>query len=253
MLNFRNITGFFLALFGAVLLMEGWSMFTFIVGLCILFVGVSFTIIGSFRMKMNYFLKGIHQLPVNENREIYITFDDGPHPDFTPKILALLERYNAKATFFCIGKNIEKHPDVFLEIIQQGHLIGNHSYLHSNNYGFLSTKAVEEDIVKTQQIIARLTGCENKLFRPPFGVTNPNIARAVKKINLKTIGWSIRSYDTIAKSPEMVTEKINKKIKSGAIILLHDTSQLTVEVLEQLLISFESKSFNAKTLSLLIK
>lgn len=233
--------------------MEGWSVPSFVGGLFLLFVWVLFTCIGSFRMKWNYFLKVIHKVPNSEANELFLTFDDGPHPEFTPKILEVLSRFNAKATFFCIGKNIEKHPDIFLKIIEQGHLIGNHSYVHSNNYGFLSTKAVVQDLRRTQEIITHLTGQKNKLFRPPFGVTNPNIASAVKNLNLTTVGWSIRSYDTIAKAPEIVFKKINKKMKSGSILLLHDTSQLTVEVLEQLLISFDSRKFNAKTLSILIK
>ena len=89
------------------------------------------------------------------SKEIYLTFDDGPNEKFTPKILELLKKHNSKATFFCIGKNIEKYPDLFLQIINEGHTVGNHSYGHKNKFGFLSTKNVYNDIELVQKFVKR--------------------------------------------------------------------------------------------------
>ncbi len=204
-------------------------------------------------MQLGYFLKAVTRLPQGKKNEVYLTFDDGPHPVFTLEILKVLKKHNAKATFFCIGKNIEKYPELFKKIRMEGHLTGNHSFKHSNANGFLSSDAIYKDLKKTQDLLLKLSKQHNVLFRPPFGVTNPNIAKAVKKHRLITVGWSIRSYDTVAKSPQKVFEKINKKIIAGDIVLLHDTSNLTVTVLEQLLISLESKQLKPVTLNTLIK
>src|SRR5690606_17833233 len=107
-------------------------------------------------------------------------FDDGPHPDFTPQILKLLRQHNAKATFFCIGKKVAQHPEIVKGIIAEGHIIGNHTYSHTKAFGFLSTKKVTDELQTTEETIERLTGLKTKLYRPAFGVTNPNISTAVK-------------------------------------------------------------------------
>lgn len=216
------------------------------------FLWIIVTTIGSFHIRWNYFLKATHHNYNTKQNTIAITFDDGPNPEFTPKTLELLQKYNAKATFFCIGKNVEKHPEIIQKIIAEGHQIGNHSYAHSNNYGFLSTKKIIADITKAQECIKKITETENQLFRPPFGVSNPNIAKAIKKIHLQPIGWSIRSYDTIAKEPKKVFKKIISKLKKGDIILLHDTSTLSISVLEQLLRWLQENSIESVSINQLL-
>lgn len=249
MLNFRRtivITVVLLLVFVVLIYQDVISLWWFL-GLFLIF----FTLvnIGSFHIRWDFFLKAKHHnYSINENK-IALTFDDGPHPEFTPKVLDLLKKHSAKATFFCIGKNIEKYPEVVKRILAEGHLIGNHSYSHSNNYGFLSTKKIIEDLEKTQRLLQGITGEENKFFRPPFGVTNPNIAKAIKTLNLQTYGWSIRSLDTIAKEPTKVLKKIKKKFRKGAVILLHDTSILSCDVLEQLLQFMERRNIKSVTVS----
>ncbi len=217
------------------------------------FLWIIVTTIGSFHIRWNYFLKATHHNYNTTKNTIAITFDDGPNPEFTPKALELLQKYNAKATFFCIGKNVEKHPEIIQKIIAKGHQIGNHSYAHSNNYGFLSTKKIIADISKAQERIKKVTKTENLLFRPPFGVTNPNIAKAIKIVQLQPIGWSIRSYDTIAKEPKKVLKKIISKLKKGDIILLHDTSILSILVLEQLLRWLQENNIESVSINQLLK
>ena len=205
------------------------------------------TTIGSFHIRWNYFLPAKHFNYLVKDKIIALTFDDGPNAEFTPQFLDLLKKHRAKATFFCVGKQIEQHPALVKRIINEGHTIGNHSYAHTNNYGFLKTKQVIDDVSKTQQIIKAILNIENKLFRPPFGVTNPNIAKAIKTLNLQTIGWSIRSLDTKAKGVKIVLKKITKKIQKGDVILLHDTSELSFLILEQLLQFLEKNQYKSVT------
>ncbi|RLD81387.1 MAG: polysaccharide deacetylase family protein, partial [Bacteroidetes bacterium] len=128
------------------------------------------------------------------------------------------------------------------------HLVGNHSYYHQNSFGFLSTKKVMDELEKTNRIIEENTNLKIKFFRPPFGVTNPNIAKAVKNLNLHTFGWSIRSFDTIAKDPEKVYHKIISNINKGDVLLMHDTNELSVKVLEKVLKYLDQN--NIKTITL---
>jgi len=210
-------------------------------------IWLTLTIIGSFHIRWNYFLNALNSNPNFNKNAVAITFDDGPHPIITPQILELLEKYNAKASFFCIGKQIEEHPELFKQIVEAGHIIGNHSYSHSNNFGFFSTKNVLEELKKTDDLIYGLTNKKVKLFRPPFGVTNPNISKVIKKTKHHVIGWNIRSLDTKIKDPKKIVERVIKNLKSGDVILLHDTNKRTVLVLEQLLLFLQEKQLETVT------
>ncbi len=249
MLSFKkvNINFLFIVLPLVVILkreqhISNWLIFLFVI------IWLTLTIIGSFHIRWNYFLKANHKMDMVKENVVALTFDDGPNEEFTPKVLTLLKKHNANATFFVIGDNVQKHPDLLKEINKEGHLIGNHSYSHKNTFGFLSTKKVIEELEKTNRIIEENTNLKVKFFRPPFGVTNPNIAKAVKSLNLHTFGWSIRSLDTVAKDPEKVYQKIISKIKKGDILLLHDSSELSVTVLEKVLKYLDQN--NIKTITL---
>jgi peptidoglycan/xylan/chitin deacetylase (PgdA/CDA1 family) len=136
---------------------------------------------------------------------VALTFDDGP-TEFTPKFLDLLKENNVKATFFCIGKQIEKYPETFQRIIAEGHTIGNHTLSHCNNTGFLSTSKMVEEIEKCDEVMLKIGSLKTNLYRPPFGVTNPNIAKAIKKTHKKSIGWNVRSLDTIIEDEKKFTK-----------------------------------------------
>jgi peptidoglycan/xylan/chitin deacetylase (PgdA/CDA1 family) len=159
----------------------------------------------------------------------------------TKKILEVLQRHNVKATFFCIGNQIEKDPEILKRIVNEGHLVGNHSYSHSNYFGIFSTHKVIEELEKTRKIILNVTGKNTLYFRPPFGVTNPKIARAINATGYKTIGWNIRSLDTVIQSEDEIFKRVKSKIKPGGIILFHDTSLKTVSVLERLLLFLQEE------------
>ena len=206
------------------------------------------TLFGSFLIKWNYHFKSLHSNnSIKENR-IAITFDDGPHPEFTPKALELLKQFNAKATFFCIGKNIEAHPEVFKNIVEQGHTIGNHTYSHAKNFGFFKTERVLDELQKTNTIVKNSIGFDMQLYRPAFAVTNPRIKKAIKATKLQPIGWSIRSLDTTPRTVEMIFNRTTKNLSKGDVILLHDTSAKSIMVLERLLLFLKQQHIESVTI-----
>lgn len=201
---------------------------------------------GSFDIQLGYFVNSI----INKRtkiKEVALTFDDGP-TEFTPKFLDLLKEKNIKATFFCIGKQIENYPETFHRIISEGHSIGNHTYSHSNNTGFLSTLKMIEEIKKCDEVMLKIGSFKTNLYRPPFGVTNPNIAKAIKKTEKKSIGWNVRSLDTVIDDEKKIYNRVTKNLKKGSIILLHDTSEKTYNVLVELLLFLEREEYSTFTI-----
>jgi len=210
------------------------------------------TMLGSTLINWNYHLTSLlHNRSIDKN-QIAITFDDSPNPEFTPKVLSLLKKYDAKATFFCIGRNIEANSDLFRKLISEGHTVGNHTYSHSNRFGFFSTEKVVLELTKTNQLVKDISGLELKLYRPAFGVTNPNIKKALQQTKLTSIGWSKRSLDTTNLSEERVLKRIIKNLKRGDIILLHDSSDKSVAVLERLLLFLKSEKMQSVTIDQLL-
>ena len=191
------------------MLKHAYIKWVFLVAILLLFVGFCFDFVSinyfifillfwlgitswaSFDIRLNYFIKAhSSNLKVDEN-QIALTFDDGP-TECTPLILDLLAKHQQKATFFCIGKQVEKYPEIAKRIVSDGHLIANHTFTHTTRMGFLSKKEVQSEIASTQQIIKEITTKTPHLFRPPFGVTNPNIAWACKQNRVEVIGWKKR-------------------------------------------------------------
>ena len=207
----------------------------FLAFLLVVFWGVS-------DIQLGYFLNSITK-KMTKKKEVSLSFDDGP-TEFTPKFLDLLKENNIKATFFCIGKQIEKHPDIFKRIIQEGHCIGNHTYSHSNKTGFLSTSKMMEEITKCDETILKWGNISTSFYRPPFGVTNPNIARAISKTQKKSIGWNIRSFDTKIEDSKTILKRITSQLKLGSIILMHDTSEKSFQVLADLLLILQRREYS---------
>lgn len=242
MLSYKKINVFFLAFFFLLFLssfyisVEWWYY-------CVL-LGFRFILllIGSFSIQWSVHIKTFCSNPEVKEKQIAITFDDGPSL-ITPQILALLRKYDAKATFFCIGKNIEKHPDILCQIDKQGHLIGNHSFSHSHFFDFFGKKKIIEELVDTDEIIKKYTGKQVRFFRPPYGVTNPAISKALRSTKHNVIGWNIRSLDGVLKNEEIIYKRIIKRVSPGGIILLHDTSLTTVRVLERLLLFLQNNNY----------
>ncbi len=196
---------------------------------------------GAYFIGLNFHLDSINQLPRNK-KHVALTFDDGPHSQNTPRVLEVLKKHQVKAIFFVIGKNIQQNEVVMNQIISEGHQIGNHSFSHHNWIDVWSTKKVTEDFVHCQKLIQGFQPDSN-LFRPPYGVTNPNIAKAVKILRLQSIGWNVRSYDTSIKDVEKIKQRVLSKLNPGAIILLHDRLDFMPELLDQLIPAIKQQGY----------
>lgn len=196
----------------------------FIIG-AVFFIALS---IGVLWLRANYFLKAIHTV---QSPNVLLTFDDGPDPETTPKILKTLSEHGIKAMFFIVGSKAEKHPELLKKIQDEGHLIGNHTFSHPNIFALLPGSKVREEIEKGEATIVRITGNKTSWFRPPIGYTNPIIARVVRSLDLTVIGWNKRSYDTVIKDSQKLEKRLIKLTKPGSIILLHDNLPQTERTL----------------------
>lgn len=182
------------------------------------------TIFASYSIETGVYLKAFCRAKTKQ-KIIALSFDDGPHPVLTPKVLDVLANHQIKAIFFLIGEFAEKYPEIVQRIINEGHLIGNHTYTHKGNFPILGKTRIEEDLKKCESTLTKITNQEIKYFRPPFGVTNPTIGSVVRKLGYKTIGWSIRSLDTKKEPRTKVLMRIKQLIHPGGIILMHDNRE----------------------------
>jgi peptidoglycan-N-acetylglucosamine deacetylase len=183
-------------------------------------------------IKTNGFIKKIFSnyvwdIPNSENK-IYLTFDDGPTPEITEWVLQELEKHNAKATFFCIGNNMDKHPEIFKKIITKGHAIGNHTYNHWNGWK-TSTQDYVENSNQWSEASKRSTNYDPntkncQLFRPPYGKIKKSQAKKIRELGYKIIMWDVLSadFDTLI-SAEKCLDNVITNVKSGSIIVFHDS------------------------------
>ena len=213
--------------------------FWYLIILINLFAIIQFS--GAYFIGLNFHLNSVNSLNTNE-KKVLLTFDDGPHTN-TVKVLEVLKKHDAKALFFVIGKNIQGNEAILKQIVADGHQIGNHSFSHHNFIDLWSTKKVTEDFVACQKLIEQYQP-NTKLFRPPYGVTNPNIAKALKQLNLQSIGWNVRSYDTSIKDVEKIKQRVLSQLKPGAIILLHDRLDFMPDLLETLIPAIKGKGYS---------
>lgn len=207
---------------------------------------------GSGLVQSGYHIKTLYKKKGSTVKEVAITFDDGPTPE-TEKILELLAGYNAKATFFCIGSQIEKYPEIVKKTANAGHTIGNHTYTHSRQLSIFPIEKTVGELETTDGLIEKYTRHKPLFFRPPYGVTSPNIASALRKTGHYVIGWNVRSLDAVIDSETKIFNRIKGRLAPGCIILLHDTSQKTVNVLEQLLLLLQQQGYKAVTVDRLLE
>jgi peptidoglycan-N-acetylglucosamine deacetylase len=198
------------------------------------------------------FFNQVWDIPNNENK-IYLTFDDGPTPEVTKWVLEILEKENIKATFFCIGKNIEKHPEIFKKTIEAGHVIGNHTFNHLKGWK-TSTKKYLEDVDYCDSIIqnSSIDNPKTTLFRPPYGKIKLLQSILLRKKGFKIIMWDVISEDYDQDiSPEKCLEN-TKKSTSGSIIVFHDSikAQKNLEyTLPKAITFFKNKGFVFDTIN----
>ena len=188
----------------------------------------------------------------SEDQVAALTFDDGPDEVMTERVLDVLKRHDIKATFFLIGEKVDKYPHIVRRMVEEGHTVANHTYSHKATFPMSSAENVRQELQKCNDAIYKATGLRTKLFRPPFGVTNPIIGKMVRRNDYTTIGWSIRSLDTV-KSREDVAKKVERQLHPGAIILLHDRCNDADVLLETIIASTIEKKYTFVPLDELLK
>ncbi|MEK4384557.1 polysaccharide deacetylase family protein [Solibacillus sp. FSL W7-1464] len=178
-------------------------------------------------------------------KRIALTFDDGPHPEVTKQILALLEKYNAKATFFMLGSRVQYYPGLVQEVHDSGHEIGNHTWTHP-----VLTKMSPADINKeynsTEEAIIHAIGEHSTTFRPPYGAINDDIRNAIP---CKSVNWTIDTLDWKYRDPEKLLPMVKKALHNNAIVLMHDIHQSTADGLEPVLAYLQKEGYEFLTVS----
>lgn len=213
-----------------------------------------------------------------DRKEVYLTFDDGPHPPETERVLDVLREHGARATFFLIGSKVSGNEAVLRRMLEEGHALGLHTYSHAGTFPLLSFDKMLADVNEGKRSVESVAGKKISLFRPPFGVTNPTIAKVVRTLGLHTVGWDVRSFDTMfCKSSEHsckqsgysckqsehsckqsgysckqsghdwyvpVVERIMKQVRPGSVILLHDRLDGASSLLALLLDSLAASGYD---------
>lgn len=159
-----------------------------------------------------------------DSGKMALTFDDGPDPDVTTPLLEILEKEGIRGTFFLLGENVKKHPDIAREIAGRGHLIGSHSMTHRKLF-LVRKEEVEREIDEAQKIIGDITGVCPKYFRPPYGIFDYTSADVVKKKGLSMVLWTVLSGDYSDDPPERIIKTVEPFVRPGSIVVFHDTTR----------------------------
>jgi len=154
--------------------------------------------------------------------EVAITIDDGPDPEVTPRVLSQLGVYGARASFFCVGERIERYQELAQEIVRCGHTIENHSQRHRHTFALLGPDAIEAEISRAQENIARVTGSCPRFFRAPAGLRNPFLEPVLCRLQLRLASWTHRGFDTLDGNANAVYRRLASSLRGGDILLLHD-------------------------------
>ena len=199
-------------------------VFFTIVGLIVLFF-----VIGGFCVFFDQAIltrRGTIYRVKTDKKRVLLTFDDGPSPVWTPKILDELKRENIKAVFFMIGHHVRKYPEIARRVVSEGHAIGNHGYAHSVMF-YYTPAEIEEEIKYTEHVIREVTGQTTKYFRPPKAWLRRNIKKKIKSMGYETILWSLNSKDWVSFNHKSIAQYISKYIKNGDILLFHDSGNVS--------------------------
>jgi len=169
------------------------------------------------------------QVACSDKPCVALTFDDGPTPFSTPRLLRILREKDVKATFFVIGERAEEQAELLARISAEGHLIANHTYSHPSLFCFLTPSRLRSEIEKGQDVIHRICGVRPRFFRAPVGLKHPLLDLYLKEAGLELISWRLRAFDTLAQKPEVLMRRIIADAAPGDIILLHDKASTGAE------------------------
>ena len=206
--------------------------------------------LGSYFIGADFFMTSFNH-GSRDSRSVAITFDDGPN-EHTAAILDILKAEGVPATFFLIGKNIAGCESIVERMVADGHSLGGHSWSHYWRLPMSSSADIAAEIRETQTAISDIVQVQVQLFRPPFGVTTPRLASAVRETGVMSIGWSLRSYDTTIGDPDRLMMRL-RKARNGDIILLHESGQCTATILPMFIKYIRSQGLEIVTLSKLLK
>lgn len=206
-------------------------------------------------IKTPRFLKWIFSQKIWEvktkSKEVFLTFDDGPTPEVTDFVLNLLEKHQAKASFFCIGKNADQYPKIINRIDSNGHTIGNHTYNHYHCYKH-SAKEYLGNIKLTTELLSSLSSNYKKLFRPPYGRLSPKVTKILKQQAYKIIMWDVLSADfDLNQSADQLVKNVINNVKPGSIVVFHDSVKSYPKLkkaLPGILIHLENKGYSFSAL-----
>jgi peptidoglycan/xylan/chitin deacetylase (PgdA/CDA1 family) len=195
------------------------------VALLALFAYVGLIVLGVTFSRFSMFADVVTSGPKNA-RGFALTFDDGPDPRTTPQVLDLLDAAGVKATFFVIGRKVAEHRELTRQIVERGHAIGLHSYEHDRLFSLRSPRRVRGDLERCRELLFEVTGERPQLFRAPIGHISPSMGKVIRDMDLIAVGWSARGVDGWSGArPEVVAGNIVRKLRDGAIVLLHDAAE----------------------------
>ncbi|SMH36453.1 polysaccharide deacetylase family protein [Azospirillum agricola] len=188
--------------------------------------------------------------------QIGLCFDDGPDPQVTPAVLALLERAGARASFFCIAGRATDHPGLIRAIVEGGHTVENHSWHHSHRFAAMGIGALRREVGEAQRILTTLAGRPPRFFKPPAGLRNPLLDPVLAGLGLRLATWTRRGYDAVRRDPEGVERWLLRTLAAGDLLMLHDGSAartaagrpVVLEVLPRLLDVFAARGLAAVSL-----
>lgn len=248
--------------------------------LCILVIVLSITVFmvwASASIRSGVYVRAFCR-EKTDRKVVYLTFDDGPHPPETERVLDVLRERGARATFFLIGSKVSGNEAALRRMLEEGHALGLHTYSHAGTFPLLSFDKMLADVNEGKRSVESVAGKKISLFRPPFGVTNPTISKVIRTLGLQTVGWDVRSFDTMfckssehsCKSSEHscrqsghsckqsehsckqsghdwyvpVVKRIMKQVRPGSVILLHDRLDGASELLFLLLDSLAASGYD---------
>ena len=248
MITFKTTTiTFFLFLFVMNMISLSMHPVPVLFYVILVFVYLFLSVFFSFFIRSGFHMKAYCKKETKE-KIIALTFDDGPDPEITPAILDILKG-KGKATFFCIGRKIESNEQILKRMDTEGHLIGSHSYSHSDWFDLFSSTRMKNEFIQTDQKILEITDKKPILFRPPYGVINPLLKKALRSFNYHVIGFSNRPWDTMTKNEGKILDRLVRKLKPGDVVLLHDSVPQCIPVLKGFMRIIEENGFTVVSLA----
>lgn len=176
----------------------------------------------------NHFYGKVFAEVITDQKIVALTFDDGPYPPYTNQLLDILREEEVLGTFFLIGTNAERHPEIVQRIVYEGHQIGNHTYSHGDLLK-AERKIIDQEITKTNELLTQITGQKIEIIRPPHGFRDGAVMDIIEAMKLKAVGWSVMSRDWTNPGVDIIVNRTMENVRNGSIILLHDGDGIEAE------------------------